>query len=482
MFRTDLYTTASPVDCNTRSAGTLLDPAALYQELSRKTQEHIHYLSSIGLGERAKGIQLNRFPFEEMGRGAVDLVSFSRRTAIPSEACQFNPQAKNTLITTDPDVLYNKPEDLQKILDIRLYPTLRELIKENKIEVFLGTKDEMAAHYRVKGLKIVIEFIIPSSAIYYLAITEQQELFVIMSGLVGRENLIAQLITLKLAGINIETIEIIGEIEHFSQLVEQDLELLLRRQPDLQNGEHSLIVAGCGLEEKVNHIITTLFQNELREGQSFKGNILSLTSHRLMKPMNGVHGVLSLHLNYGEITEKVVKQILKICHCKYVFTGGAGGYLSQPSQEQRPEIGSRVAITKSMNEKGEVAWLNEEESLSQKSDTVHLQISSIFLETYEWLEKARKRGSSVDVETFYIIRAVQEYNKQHPHVQIQADCGYFVSDYVGERPLRDYSKVYEKYSEVLSGFLARTLKNFQKKPEISKLAKSGNFYFVPTKL
>jgi hypothetical protein len=57
-----------------------------------------------------------------------------------------------------------------------------------------------------------------------------------------------------------------------------------------------------------------------------------------------------------------------------------------------------------------------------------------------------------------IIRAIQTYNAKNPTEPVViADCGYFVSDYVGEQALREYSKVYRLYPTVLSAFLKQTL-------------------------
>jgi hypothetical protein len=82
------------------------------------------------------------------------------------------------------------------------------------------------------------------------------------------------------------------------------------------------------------------------------------------------------------------------------------------------------------------------------------------METFAWLNQAQKIGSSVDVETFYILRAIRDFNKKHPHRSVQAHCGYFVSDYVGKQPLRDYSLVYKCYPEVLINF-------FEKRAELN---------------
>lgn len=455
------YCYESFMKCSQPAQNEQIKQEAFLLEIQRKTEKHVQYLSSIGLSERAKGIKVSRFQMQNREVEELNLAVFNKRTAIPQEVLSFDPNAKNTLITTDPDAESNKLEDLQRILDIRLYPALRDLIKQNKLEVFLGTKQEMFSYYKSKEYDLLLEFIIPSSAIYYLAQSKQGNLCVIMGGLVSRENIIAQLLTLKLANLKVENVEIIGEISHFTTLVEKDMERLLSQKPELKIGNRALIVAGCGLENTVNEIIKNEYPNSLKETWSFKGDIISLLYTSFLNPQGKIHGFISLHLNYGEITEEVVKLFLEYCNCSHVFTGGAGGYISNDFSEEKPPIGSRIGITKSMNEKDEIVAIESSVKtlVTQTISKTHLQIPSIFLETYKWLEKAKTRGSSVDVETFYIIRAIQKYNFNHPLNKVTADCGYFVSDYVGEQPLREYSKVYQQYPRVLSEFLKQTIAN-----------------------
>lgn len=432
----------------------------LYKSLTKETQDHIHYLTEIGLGERAKGIKLSCFKEENHVLEAIDLTPFTKRAPIPQEVIDFDPKLKNTIITTDPHSQYNKPDDLKKILDIRLYPALRNLIQNNRLEVFLGSKKEMGVYYKSVGSVLLFQFTIPSSATYYLIETNKGELCVIMAGLVSRENIIAQFLTLKLASIKIENIEIVGEIEHFFVRVKKDFDLLIQALPELTFRNHALIVAGCGLESMVSDIVKKEFNERLSKEKSFEGDIVSLIYTSLANPGTDIHGFISLNLNYGEITEYIIKLLLENCNCKHVFTGGAGGYILSQPDEQKPPIGTRVAITRSMNEHGEIAKLNEINTflgVNHYLSAMHLQIPSIFLETYEWLDHAKQRGQSVDVETFYIIRAIQNYNKTNPSMAVKGDCGFFVSDYVGEQPLREYSKVYQKYAEVLSRFFHHIL-------------------------
>jgi len=434
---------------------------SFFAELSHKTEEHIRYLSSIGLEERGNGIRLNWFQSENLQEEIIDVARFDRRCPIPEEVLRFDPSKKNTIITTDPLTESNKPEDLKKILDIRLYPVLRNLMQDNKVEIFLGTKREMEAYYSSLNLALLFEFKIPSSATYYLAESSDGKTCLIMGGLVSRENVIAQLLTLKLADINVEEIEIIGEFAYFEQIVQKDIDALTQEILDLKQGPQLLIVAGCGLEDRVNKVVQSDPQRRFGAPNSFKGNIVSLTHTPLVSKLNDVHGVISLNLNYGDITESIVSLLIEHANCRYVFTGGAGGYIPNSNTEGNlPPIGSRIKITQSMNEKGEVVRLGINEldyAKKRETSSMHLQISSLFFETYEWLLEAQERGTSIDVETFYIIRAIEKYNANNQNDPVVADCGCFVSDYVGMKPLREYSEVYTKYNEALTNFFDRIL-------------------------
>jgi len=329
----------------------------LLERLMRETQDHILYLTSVGLGERAQGIRV--IPFQQDGflNEEIDLTVFKKRMPIPTEVLDFDPRAKNTLITTDPAFQGNNPVDLQRILDIRLYPSLRKLINENGVEIFLGTRREMVAYYKSKNSSMLFIFKIPSSARYYLLESKDGRLLLVMTGLVSRENCLAQLLTLKLAGLKIEDIDIIGDFSHFGHLVKKDMDILLSKIPNLQTGNHALIVAGCGLEEIVAGILGETFKGNTDKSLIFKGDIISLIYTPLHQPINEIHGFISLDLIYGEIMEDITRLFLENCHCKYVFTGGAGGYISKDCNSPKPEIGSRISITRSMNEQGEIATL-----------------------------------------------------------------------------------------------------------------------------
>src|SRR5580700_10003981 len=269
----------------------------LYQKIITETAEHIQYLTEIGLRERANKIKVTRFKSEQYTSSSINLSSFTKRTHIPKMVMNFNQQLKNTIITTDPESKNNKPEDLKKILDIRLYPALRNLIKRHSAEIFLGSNSEMVEYYQANGSAIVFQFSIPSSATYYLIDKGNNDFRVVMADLVSHENIIAQLLTLKLAEIPIDQIELIGEIEHFSLLVKNDFVKLIHEIPQMTAGNNILVVAGCGLERQVSDIINHEYNDKLGPSKVFKGDILSLTYTPFINTENNIQGFISLNLN-----------------------------------------------------------------------------------------------------------------------------------------------------------------------------------------
>ncbi len=422
--------------------------SSLFQKLTMETRQHKKKLKEKGLVERANGINLKLFELGVSKNKNIDLTPFNKREMIPTIVLNFDISEKSTIITTCPVSSNNKNEDIEAILDIRLYPALKNLLKENPVEAFLGTKQEMEAYYRKKGVNILYEFQIPSSATYFLAESNKREQFIIMAGLVGKDNLIAQMLTLKYAGVYVENIEIIGTFNHFTTIVNNDLDSLFKTIPEIETGMNVLIIAGCDLKTFVNNILYDKYSDQLGTSRSFSGDIISLIYTPIKNSQNNIQGFITLDLNYGEIVESILLKILSKSCIPYIFSGGACGYIPQDTNKKMPEIGTRISVMKSMNEAGEFV------SSTDDCKTVHLQVPSIFIETYKWLESAKKRGSTVDIETFYMLRALQTH-KSNGLYPIVSDLGCFVSDWVGEKPLREYSNVFKYYPIVLGEFLDR---------------------------
>jgi len=85
-------------------------------------------------------------------------------------------------------------------------------------------------------------------------------------------------------------------------------------------------------------------------------------------------------------------------------------------------------------------------------------VPTIFIETFDWLKKAKALGGmTVDVETFYILRAIKKYQEANFHKKLYIDIGVFISDYVGKKPLRSYENVFARYPLALQKFISNVL-------------------------
>ncbi|MCB1135557.1 MAG: hypothetical protein KDK78_04745, partial [Chlamydiia bacterium] len=180
----------------------------------------------------------------------------------------------------------------------------------------------------------------------------------------------------------------------------------------------------------------------------------SLTYTPVWPEKNGIRGIIALDQQYGEIMETIVAECIEKCACRTVFCGGAGGYIPGEEDVHRPPIGSRIAVRRCMHPDGETVYLDHDLNQSSSLESaMHLHVPSIFCETFDWLEDARDQGSSVDIELFHILKAISSHNERHAEDPVAGDLGYFVSDYVGEKPLREYSGVFDNYAQAIRSFL-----------------------------
>ncbi len=421
----------------------------LLKQITDETKQHVSYLESIGLSDRAVRFKVDEFTYRDIAPDTIDINRFNSKMAIPSIVKEFNPSEKNTLFTTVDSKSDSEENEIKKLLDIRLYPTIKNLIQQHETTVFLGLVTELQAFTASKKEKILFEIEIPSSVKFYLAKNETENVKVYIAGLVSHENLIQQLMTLKLSGIDLNNISILGDPEHFKQICKNDLLSFKKEGNDYLAKRNVLIVAGCHLEETVCTSLNNIFANN-SVNKKFTGDIVSLT-YVTSKHAPDL-GFIVLNLNYGEICEHEVASILEKFNCIGIFTGSAAGFISHDESKPKPPIGDRVAIQSARHHLGETI------SLDSKGSELHLHVPSIFVETFDWLEKAKKMGATtVDVETFYIVKALTKYLKDHPDAKIHSDIGVFISDYVGQKPLRNYQGVFDKYPILLNDFVQKVL-------------------------
>ena len=85
--------------------------------------------------------------------------------------------------------------------------------------MFLGTKQKMLCHYD----QLLLEFSLPYTFKYYLISGAPNEYLIVMTGLVGHNNLVAQLCTVALANIHINNITIIGNTTCLRDIICNDI-------------------------------------------------------------------------------------------------------------------------------------------------------------------------------------------------------------------------------------------------------------------
>lgn len=406
-------------------------------QLSEETSAHCAYLESIGLADRANYFKVKSFIYQDTPAGSVDISRFSQTMGMPEIVTTFDTQETNTLFANPEST---QEQEIERTLDIRLYPPIRRLITKNGASVFLGSKSELQAYAASNKERIIIEIETPSSVKFYL--TDNESVYI--SGLVSHENLIQQLMTLKLANINLNSIKILGNTQQFKLVCKNDLSEF-GKLADLAK-RNVLIVAGCTLEGMACDTLEQMLEGNVTK-RKFSGELVSLTYVQSSHVPN--LGFIVLNLNYGEICEEQIAFILQKFNCVGVFSGSAAGYIPAGTAKS-PEIGTRIPVNCAKHYSGETITLGKE------NQSLHLHVPTIFVETFNWLKKA-SGASTVDVETYYILRAVKAFQASNPQIKLHIDIGIFISDYIGEKPLRSYNKVYTQYPQVLQNFVKQTL-------------------------
>ncbi|KAM3074479.1 hypothetical protein ACMFMG_002717 [Clarireedia jacksonii] len=441
------------------SSSTLLD------SLSSATERHKVHLRAVGLADRATmrvtTVEGNSYSYDRGTSSELPNHVSGGPTLlqVPELVQDFNTDEKNTLITTTSGS-GNCEEDIQKILKIRLYPALMGLLQQLPLEIYHGEVLTMVNAYRMRGYKTICRFQIPSSAEYYLLReVSSSKYMMLMAGLCGEENMLAQLLTLKLAEIELANITVFGNPHFYLDLAETEAENAVKMFPGLSAHPTIILVASCETESILQKIIlekqwNTSFENAVY----FKGSLIKLIYYSA-KDL-GTNMVIVSRV-YGDTMEFILNAILKRIHCTFLFSGGAGGFipLSTQSRAEWPPIGTFIYVNKSLFPNKEVVEVSGNESLEDISTWVdsrpHLHISGILLETYRWLDQWRDIGSTVDIETGHILNAVAKYNLANPNNTIFTVC-----DYVGAEPLRSYKSVYDQYDAVIDKFLNIATRHF----------------------
>lgn len=199
-------------------------------KIINKVQTHIESLISIGLNDRTSGYKV--IILEKHSESNINLNIFKEKTDI---------NKKNIIITTNPEVRDN----IKKLLEILFSHILKELTEEYALEIFLGTKNEL-----------LLEFYLPNSVKYYLV--KSNKYLLVISG-----QPVMILCTIKLSNIDVKKIEIIGTISHYSNIVDNDIKLLVKQNLSNHKLENILLIDRYDLKTMVTEMISKYYDNKI---------------------------------------------------------------------------------------------------------------------------------------------------------------------------------------------------------------------------
>ncbi|QLZ69889.1 hypothetical protein FOLKNPGA_02689 [Legionella sp. PC1000] len=382
-------------------------------------------------------------------------------THIPACVQKFDPNDNHTLFI--PLEGQTKENKIQQSLDMRLGGPLKGLLRScgnnGQLEAFLGPTEDMIGFYKDRGFDLVEEIWFPSTGRYYSFINKETGDFIItLAGLQSQANLISQLLTLKMAGVNVDKVKVYGDTQSIEHDITQDIlnfkEKLLSSGINLEKQNTALVIAGNG--GILGREIERLDEDIDVDGQikSEPGSKCAMTFYPTKGAKGGVVGIINLSMPYGEVMGPMMTDMAEHLHVREVFLAGIGGAIGRREEKleedvveqhigtyhvffttTNPETGARYTLEDTevimppIDQKGK-GWLNDE------SVGLHVHVDSPFIETFGWLEERMDEGCTmVDCESHFAIERIKKWNEDHPEDKIRIMPGLLVSDYVGHKSL-----------------------------------------------
>ncbi|STX51580.1 Uncharacterised protein [Legionella busanensis] len=388
-------------------------------------------------------------------------VSSIRMENIPTCVQNFNPNDTHTLFI--PSEGQTKEDKVQQALDMRLGGPLKGLLRscgeQGKIEAFLGATKDMINFYRSRGYELVEEIWFPSTGRYYTFFNKANTDFVITLGAIqSQANLISQLLTLKMAAVNVEHVKVYGDTKSVEHEITQDIlkfkEKIIAMGINLAEQNTALVIAGngeiIGRElEKLKHDID--IENKIT---SDPGSRCVMTYYPLKQAKGSVQGIINLSMPYGEVMGPMLTDMADFLNVREVFLAGIGGAINKKDEkleekEVERHIGTYHVFFKTTNPENGMEYILDRDEvimppieqkclgwLNNEKQALHVHVDSPFIETFTWLEKRIEEGCTiVDCETFFAIERIKEWNDKHPEDKIHIMPGLLVSDYVGHKSL-----------------------------------------------
>ena len=377
------------------------------------------------------------------------LLSFSKERAIPKYIQDFNISEPHMIPTA-------------QYLDVRISRTIRILISKvnehgRNTEIFIGSENQMLLFYSNSGLELIANLKTNSSLKYYLfANGENPNLKKIVILGVGNETKLNHLLLqLKLSKVDLNKVVIRGNIEDAlyenQQKLKDIIENLQGKIDTVFMGNRSLILVEFAKRKYPKEMKSALNETDaekiaeklLQKNHKLKTYIIGEGVYKFSyfewQIRNKNVGIIGCRMPNGSLARIATEAFIKKGIRHFIMLG-AGGSLSSLSP-----VGSYQLINTATHNNNSVSLselLNVKKMKVEFSDIPLLEngnnvtLDSPLVETRSWLNKVRNaKLTSVDVETYHIIKGIQNCQKFGKKAKIEILAGLFISDVVGDCPL-----------------------------------------------
>ena len=375
-------------------------------------------------------------------------LSFSKERSIPKYIKDFNISEPHMIPT-------------EQYLDVRISRIIRILISKvnehgRNTEIFIGSENQMLLFYSNLGLELIANLKTNSSLKYYLfANGENPNLNKIVILGVGNETKLNHLLLqLKLSKVDLNKVVIRGNIEDAlyenQQKLKDIIENLEGEIDTVFMGNRSLILVEFAKRKYPKEMKSALNENDaekiaeklLQKKNKLKTYIIGEGVYKFSyfewQIGNKNLGIIGCRMPNGSLARIATEAFIKKGIRHFIMLG-AGGSLSSLST-----VGSYQLINSATHNNNIISLseLNVKKMKLELSDIPLLEngnnitLDSPLVETRSWLSKVRNiKLTSVDVETYHIIKGFENSQKFGKKAKIEILAGLFISDVVGDCPL-----------------------------------------------
>lgn len=432
--------------------------AIKHKDIEGFTAHLTEKLDAIGLSRSVNLADLfKRIPEFNFQRslGSVSHVRAERKVALKEAFDSFqtigsiDPQ----VLTTDIDAphpmnigsyLHNRlPDNMLDMARRDLPKSMVAMLKSgsnNRLEFFVGNKSDMLDYYTgVKGLDHVGEFNSPTSTEFNLFARPKNdnEFIVVASGMASNARIAHQSYQFKFAGIDVSQVPIRGEIR---RLVHADVAAFREKLAELPKGDKDAVFF-IGNRKAVLNILSPGTNFKTIEKGSFK------FSHILTN--DGKTSYTGLRMPNGDLAYHATKAVLEAGYRDIVMVGAGGAFPHEFNGFIRKDtdvtkVGQYQVVTSAMMNgdtidikslKGVIIRDIKAGGPINQKDGRNVTVNSPLEENDTWYNANSQKFSSVDVETYHILRAIRDFQDEHPEEKITLLPGLFSSDVLKDHPL-----------------------------------------------